>query len=309
MTTTSRAKRFFFFFSSKHTFQRVRSLSLRLQILPFRIAGVPCAMRAVAFSTMQGPLSRTHSTVPLARGAPSSLSPLRRRHTIRRHVDHHQRRLLTPPSHASAPFSKEQQQQQQQQQQHGEEGSTEAEEAEEAAEAVAKAVRKGVVSVIFLIAWLGASSLKRFKTSLNPPPGKKKKKTVPRRPLRLARALVPRRARVRDAQGQAHGGQAARKGPRPLARRRRLALLRGQVPTPRRAAERGARGDGGRGRRRSRRARGEEDGGEESAQGAAVRVSCCGFGFGFGLLPFLSFLPDLSLFSFRHLSCSDRREK
>ena len=197
MTTTSRAKRFFFFFSSKHTFQRVRSLSLRLQILPFRIAGVPCAMRAVAFSTMQGPLSRTHSTVPLARWAPSSLSPLRRRHTIRRHVDHHQRRLLTPPSHASAPFSKEQQQQQQQQQQHGEEGSTEAEEAEEAAEAVAKAVRKGVVSVIFLIAWLGASSLKRFKTSLNPPPGKKKKNSPTAPPSTGSRTGTPSRSSPR----------------------------------------------------------------------------------------------------------------
>jgi len=160
MTTTSRAKRFFFFFSLRNTRFKEFGLSLRLQILPFRIAGVPCAMRAVAFSTMQGPLSRTHSTVPLAGRAPSSLSPLRRRHTIRRHVDHHQRRLLTPPSHASTPFSKEQQQKQQHQhqQQHGEEGSTEA---EEAAEAVAKAVRKGVVSVIFLIAWLGASSLEK----------------------------------------------------------------------------------------------------------------------------------------------------
>ena len=133
-------------------------------------------MRAVAFSTMQGPLSRTHSTVPLARGAPSSLSPLRRRHTIRRHVDHHQRRLLTPPSHASTPFSKEQQQQQQHQQQYGEEGSTEA---EEAAEAVAKAVRKGVVSVIFLIAWLGASSLEKDSKPLATSffSGKKKKQS------------------------------------------------------------------------------------------------------------------------------------
>ena len=130
-------------------------------------------MRAVAFSTMQGPLSRTHSTVPLAGGPPSSLSPLRRRHTIRRHVNHHQRRLLTPPSHASTPFSKEQQQQQQHQQQHGEEGSTEA---EEAAEAVAKAVRKGVVSVIFLIAWLGASSLEKDSKPLATPLRKKKKK-------------------------------------------------------------------------------------------------------------------------------------
>ena len=133
-------------------------------------------MRAVAFSTMQGPLSRTHSTVPLAGGAPSSLSPLRRRHTIRRHVDHHQRRLLTPPSHASTPFSKEQQQQQQHQQQHGEEGSTEA---EEAAEAVAKAVRKGVVSVIFLITWLGASSLEKDSKPLATSffSGKKKKQS------------------------------------------------------------------------------------------------------------------------------------
>ena len=133
-------------------------------------------MRAVAFSTMQGPLSRTHSTVPLAGGAPSSLSPLRRRHTIRRHVDHHQRRLLTPPSHASTPFSKEQQQQQQHQQQHGEEGSTEA---EEAAEAVAKAVRKGVVSVIFLITGLGASSLEKDSKPLATSffSGKKKKQS------------------------------------------------------------------------------------------------------------------------------------
>ena len=210
----SEASEFFFstslFSTSSLTFEKKQTLSFVLQAPARSAKGKPLlSMPAVAFSTMQGSLS-TRSTVPLGRrGALLSLSPPAPRRRHRRVVaikDDNQRRVLIPPSHAaSTSYS-------QQQQHMGEEDITEA---EKAAEAVAKAVRKKSLFSFFFAFRLASrvvrcvvvNAQKKNFEKLN---NSTTTTTVPRRPLRLARALVPRRPRVRPPEGQAHGRQAAR---------------------------------------------------------------------------------------------------